>query len=165
MVSNAGTAIGWILFLVALVMPHEGAFNVNILYFGTVIVSVPLLFIFLARAIDGITGGNISVANAYLSDVSSEENRSNNFGKMAISSNLGFILGPALAGVLGGTVYGGTTPSSSSIITIDSNSIRNRILLRESRPKSNPILISLKKGQLERFLHKSVKIATLLIVI
>ena len=91
LLSNVGTAIGWILFLVALILPLDGAFNVSFVYFGTVIISVPLLFIFLARAIDGITGGNISVANAYLSDVSSEKNRSNNFGKMAISSNLGFI--------------------------------------------------------------------------
>jgi DHA1 family tetracycline resistance protein-like MFS transporter len=142
LVSNAGTAIGWILFLVALVIPHEGAFNVNILYFGTVIVSVPLLFIFLARAIDGITGGNISVANAYLSDVSSEENRSNNFGKMAISSNLGFILGPALAGVLGGTVYGELLPVLAALLLSIVTLFVVGLLLRESRPKSNPILIS-----------------------
>jgi MFS transporter, DHA1 family, tetracycline resistance protein len=55
--------------------------------------------------LDGITGGNVSVANAYLADVSSDENRSKNFGKMAISSNLGFIVGPALAGILGGTGF------------------------------------------------------------
>lgn len=142
LVSNVGTAIGWILFLVALVIPHEGAFNVNILYFGTVIVSVPLLFIFLARAIDGITGGNISVANAYLSDVSSEENRSNNFGKMAISSNLGFIIGPALAGVLGGTVYGELLPVLAALLLSIVTLFVVGLLLRESRPKSNPILIS-----------------------
>jgi hypothetical protein len=47
--------------------------------------------LFFARSIDGITGGNNSVANAYLADISSDENRSKNFGKMAISSNLGFL--------------------------------------------------------------------------
>ena len=52
-------------------------------------------YYFLPDAIDGITGGNISIANAYLADLSSDETRSKNFGKMAISSNLGFILGPA----------------------------------------------------------------------
>ena len=61
--------------------------------------------LFLARSIDGITGGNISVANAYLTDVSTDVNRSKNFGKMVISSNLGFIVGPALAGILGATIY------------------------------------------------------------
>jgi MFS family permease len=61
--------------------------------------------LFFARAIDGLTGGNVSVADAYISDISSDENRSKNFGKMAISSNLGFIVGPALAGILGATIY------------------------------------------------------------
>jgi MFS family permease len=53
--------------------------------------------------LDGITGGNISVANAYLADVSIDKDRSKNFGKLSISANLGFIVGPALAEVLGGT--------------------------------------------------------------
>ncbi|MDQ3839911.1 MAG: MFS transporter, partial [Thermoproteota archaeon] len=61
-------------------------------------------------ATDGLTGGNVSVADAYISDVSSDENRSKNFGKMAMSSNLGFIVGPALAGILGTTIYGETLP-------------------------------------------------------
>ena len=52
---------------------------------------------------DGLTGGNVSVANAYLADISTETDRSANFAKMAISSSLGFIVGPALAGVLGAT--------------------------------------------------------------
>lgn len=142
LLSNAGTAIGWILFLIALVLPLGGSFNVNLVYFGSVIVSLPLLFIFLARAIDGLTGGNISVANAYLSDVSSEENRSNNFGKMAMSSNLGFILGPALAGVLGGTVYAELLPVLAALLLSIVTIFVIGLLLRESKPKSNPILIS-----------------------
>lgn len=142
LLSNAGTAVGWILFLIALLLPVGEDINVNIFYFGTVVVAVPLLFIFLARALDGITGGNISVANAYLSDVSSEENRSNNFGKMAISSNLGFILGPALAGILGGTVYGALLPVLAALLLSIVTLFVIGLLLRESRPKSNPILIS-----------------------
>ena len=73
-------------------------------------ISLPIAVLFFARAIDGLTGGNVSVADAYISDVSSDENRSKNFGKMAISSNLGFIVGPALAGILGVTIYGETLP-------------------------------------------------------
>ena len=97
LLSNAGTSVGWILFLFALFLPFEKSFNINIAFLGTFVVIVPLLVLFVARAIDGITGGNISVANAYLADLSSDKTRSKNFGKMAISSNLGFILGPALA--------------------------------------------------------------------
>lgn len=141
MLSNAGTAIGWILFLVALVVPFEETFSVNLISFGTIVVVVPLLFIFFARAIDGITGGNISVANAYLSDISSDENRSKNFGKMAISSNLGFILGPALAGILAGTVYGAILPVLAALLLSLVTLFVIGFLLRESRIKSNPIVI------------------------
>jgi len=141
LLSNAGTAIGWILFLVALVVPFEKSFSINLISFGTIVVVVPLLFIFLARAIDGITGGNISVANAYLSDISSDENRSKNFGKMAISSNLGFILGPALAGILAGTVYGAILPVLAALLLSLVTLLVIGFLLRESRIKSNPIVI------------------------
>ena len=141
LLSNAGTAIGWILFLVALVVPFEESFSINLISFGTIVVVVPLLFIFLARAIDGITGGNISVANAYLSDISSDENRSKNFGKMAISSNLGFILGPALAGILAGTVYGAILPVLAALLLSLVTLLVIGFLLRESRIKSNPIVI------------------------
>lgn len=141
LLSNAGTAIGWILFLVALVVPFEETFSINLISFGTIVVVVPLLFIFFARAIDGITGGNISVANAYLSDISSDENRSKNFGKMAISSNLGFILGPALAGILAGTVYGAILPVLAALLLSLVTLFVIGFLLRESRTKSNPIVI------------------------
>ncbi len=141
LLSNAGTAIGWILFLVALVVPFEETFSINLISFGTIVVVVPLLFIFFARAIDGITGGNISVANAYLSDISSDENRSKNFGKMAISSNLGFILGPALAGILAGTVYGAILPVLAALLLSLVTLLVIGFLLRESRIKSNPIVI------------------------
>ena len=141
LLSNAGTAIGWILFLIALVVPFEETFSINLISFGTIIVVVPLLFIFFARAIDGITGGNISVANAYLSDISSDENRSKNFGKMAISSNLGFILGPALAGILAGTVYGAILPVLAALLLSLVTLLVIGFLLRESRIKSNPIVI------------------------
>ena len=141
LLSNAGTAIGWILFLVALVVPFEETFSINLISFGTIVVVVPLLFIFFARAIDGITGGNISVANAYLSDISTDENRSKNFGKMAISSNLGFILGPALAGILAGTVYGEILPVLAALLLSLVTLFVIGFLLKESRIKSNPIVI------------------------
>jgi MFS transporter, DHA1 family, tetracycline resistance protein len=156
LLSNAGTALGWILFLIALLIPHDGSLNVNMVYFGTVVISLPLLFIFLARAIDGITGGNISVANAYLSDVSSEENRSSNFGKMAISSNLGFILGPALAGILGGTVYGALLPVMAALFLSLVTIFVIAFLLRESKTKSNPILIS-QEGTIRKVFSQECK--------
>ncbi len=105
LICNGGTLIGWIIFLFALFLPVKNLFSIDSAILGAFVLTLPLVVLFFARGLDGITGGNVSVANAYLADVSSDENRSKNFGKMAISSNLGFIVGPALAGILGGTVY------------------------------------------------------------
>src|SRR5690606_25531842 len=75
-----------------------------------------LIVLFFSRTLDGITGGNISVANAYLADISTDKSRSKNFGKMAISSNLGFIVGPALAGILGSTAYEELLPVLAAVL-------------------------------------------------
>jgi MFS family permease len=116
LLSHVGTLAGWIIFLVALFLPVNDVFNVNSTIIGTFVITLPLAVLFLARAIDGLTGGNVSVADAYVADISSDENRSRNFGKMAISSNLGFIVGPALAGILVATVYGETLPVLVALI-------------------------------------------------
>jgi len=114
--SHLGTLTGWIIFLVALFLPVNDVFNINSTILGTFVITLPLVVLFLGRAIDGLTGGNVSVADAYVADISSDENRSRNFGKMTISSNLGFIVGPALAGILGATVYGETLPVLVALI-------------------------------------------------
>jgi DHA1 family tetracycline resistance protein-like MFS transporter len=59
-----------------------------------------LVVIFLARILDGVTGGNISVAQAYASDISTAEQRTRALGLIGGASGLGFILGPALVGLL-----------------------------------------------------------------
>jgi MFS transporter, DHA1 family, tetracycline resistance protein len=141
LLSNAGTAVGWILFLFALSLPFEKSLSINLAFLGTFVIIVPLLVLFLARAVDGITGGNISVANAYLADLSSDRTRSKNFGKMAISSNLGFILGPALAGILGGTIYGAILPVLAALILSLATLTVIGFLLSESKPSSQEMLV------------------------
>lgn len=59
---------------------------------------IPLLFI--SRIIDGITGGNISVAQAVIADSTKPDDRSKAFGMMGASFGLGFIFGPFLGGIL-----------------------------------------------------------------
>ena len=134
LLSNVATSIGWLLFLFALFLPSN-SFNIHIVFLGTFVVIIPLLMLFLARAIDGVTGGNISIANAYLADLSSDSSRSKNFGKMAISSNLGFIVGPALAGILGGTIYGAILPVLAALILSLVTIIVIVLLLKESKPR------------------------------
>lgn len=108
--SQAGTVAGWLIFVAAMFVPITEFTTVQTALLGTFTLTLPLLLLFLSRAVDGITGGNISVANAYLADITDEKNRNRNFGKMAISSNLGFIAGPAIAGLLGITQYGELIP-------------------------------------------------------
>ena len=132
LISTAGTLIGWIIFLFALYMPKFDLIDIDTALMGAFTLSLPLVILFGARAIDGITGGNISVANAYIADLSDDRTRSKNFGKMAISSNLGFIVGPALAGILGGTIYGNVLPVSVAIFVSFIAFFAIWILLKES---------------------------------
>jgi multidrug resistance protein len=60
-----------------------------------------LWVLFLSRLIDGITGGNISTASAYIVDVSKPEERTTNFTLLGMAYGVGFILGPAFGGALG----------------------------------------------------------------
>ena len=59
-----------------------------------------LSLLFLARVIDGATGGNISTAQAYIADVTPPQERSKGMGLIGAAFGLGFIFGPAIGGVL-----------------------------------------------------------------
>jgi MFS family permease len=110
LLSQIGTLASWGIFLVALALPVRTLAQVNSTLLGAFTLTVPLVVLFLARALDGLTGGNVSVANAYLADITTDEDRSSNFGRMSMSANLGFIIGPALAAVLGAIATGELLP-------------------------------------------------------
>lgn len=114
--SQLGTLLSWIIFLGALFLPVVSLFKIDSRILGAFTVTLPLAVLFFARALDGLTGGNVSVANAYLADITAERDRSRNFGKMSISENLGFIVGPALAGILSVTAYGNVAPVLGAIV-------------------------------------------------
>lgn len=61
-----------------------------------------LSWLFIGRVIGGITGASFSTATAYVADVTPPEKRAQSFGLMGAAFGLGFIIGPALGGVLGG---------------------------------------------------------------
>ena len=144
LISHGGTLVGWIIFLFALFLPNENLFSINSLLVGTFVITLPLIILFIARALDGITGGNVSVANAYLADVSSDINRSKNFGKMAISSNLGFIVGPAIAGILGATIYKEILPVLAALFLSLVTLIVIGFTLKESKPSAGVIQVPVK---------------------
>lgn len=57
--------------------------------------------VFLARIIDGITGGNITAAQAYISDITNEKERRQAMGLIGMAFGLGFMIGPMIGGLLG----------------------------------------------------------------
>lgn len=59
-----------------------------------------LWMLFLGRMIDGLTAGNLTIAQAYISDVTRPEERTRAFGLIGIAFGAGFLLGPALSGEL-----------------------------------------------------------------
>lgn len=65
--------------------------------------SLPMLFA--ARMVDGLSGGNITTARAYIGDISTDENRAKMFGVLGAAFGLGFIIGPALGGLFAQISY------------------------------------------------------------
>jgi multidrug resistance protein len=59
-----------------------------------------LLMLFIGRIIDGISGGNISTAQAYIADVTTKEDRAKGMGLIGAAFGLGFVFGPAIGGIL-----------------------------------------------------------------
>lgn len=81
-----------------------------------------LWILFLARAIDGSTAGNLSLAQAYISDVTHPEERTRSFGIIGIAFALGFLVGPAISGFLAQydyryPIYGAAALSALSVVT------------------------------------------------
>jgi len=74
--------------------------------------SLPMLY--LGRILDGLTAGNLSTAQAYISDHTRPENRAKSFGMIGIAFGVGFFFGPALAGWLGHYGLHGAVPPGES---------------------------------------------------
>jgi DHA1 family tetracycline resistance protein-like MFS transporter len=96
LLSVTGTLVGFLLLgfadplgrlLSSLVAPQSA----NLMIIGV---------LFLSRIIDGLTGGNITVAQAYIADVTDEQNRAKGLGLIGAAFGLGFIIGPATGGTL-----------------------------------------------------------------
>jgi len=64
-----------------------------------------IAMLFAARIVDGLSGGNISTARAYVADVTEPKDRARAYGLIGAAFGLGFILGPALSGLLAGISY------------------------------------------------------------
>jgi DHA1 family tetracycline resistance protein-like MFS transporter len=124
--SLLGTSISYVLFAYAIITKN-----------------IPLLFA--SRFFDGLTGGNISVAQAMISDVSLPENRARNFGMLGAAFGLGFIFGPYIGGKLSDpsvvSWFTTATPFYFAAILAFINMLSVWFLLRETNmhPRSDKI--------------------------
>ena len=80
-VSLLGTMLGYALFAIGIVTGN-------------------IFLLFGSRLLDGFTGGNISIAQSAIADISDETNKSRNFGLIGMAFGLGFIIGPYIGGKL-----------------------------------------------------------------
>jgi DHA1 family tetracycline resistance protein-like MFS transporter len=96
LISIAGTVLGFLLLGIAEPLGRALAGNSSAATTNAVI----LALLFLSRILDGMTGGNISVAQAYITDITDDEHRARGLGLIGAAFGLGFIIGPAAGGAL-----------------------------------------------------------------
>jgi DHA1 family tetracycline resistance protein-like MFS transporter len=108
-----------------------------------------LLIVFAGRILGGITGANLSTAQAYIADVTTRENRAKGMGLFGMAFGFGFIMGPALAGIL--SKFGNEIPFFVAAILSFANAALLYFILPESR-KFNEVVTE-KKGRITNLLE------------
>lgn len=91
--------------------------------------------LFVGRVLAGITGASFTAASAYIADISTNENRAKNFGLIGAAFGLGFVLGPALGGLLAG--WGLRAPFYAAAILCFINFLYGYLVLPESLKPEN----------------------------
>ena len=124
LVSTAGAACSYVLFALSSgLQNHQAA----------------LWLMVLSRSFAGLCGGNITVAQAYIADISPPEQRSRRMGLIGMAFGLGFIFGPAIGG-LSLKYLGSTGPGSIAAGLCAANFLLALFILVESRkPSSEPV--------------------------
>jgi len=127
LVSIFGTFVGFLMLGVAEWLGNEVASWLGLTASANAFI---LTILFASRMLDGLTGGNISVAQAYIADVTTEENRAQGLGMIGAAFGLGFIIGPATGGIL--STYGYATPAFAAAGLALLNLVAVHIYLPES---------------------------------
>jgi len=123
LLSTAGATISYIIFAIGSGLENPTA---------------ALITIGIARSFAGAFGGNITVAQAYIADITPPENRSKRMGLIGMAFGLGFIFGPAIGG-LGITYFGITGPGWIATVFCAVNFLLALFILPEShQPTSDP---------------------------
>ena len=123
-----------------LLLSMAGSVGSHILL-GVADLSSSLWLLFLARALDGVTGANIATAQAYIADITTAENRARGMGLFGAAFGLGFVVGPAMGaglaavgGVVSGAAYGTAWPAFGAACFAAVAFVLVWLYLPESRP-------------------------------
>ncbi len=109
-----------------------------------------LWVVFLGRIIAGITGGNISTAQAYIADVTTKENRAKGMGFFGAMFGLGFVFGPAIGGIL--SRYGIHVPFLFAAVLSLVNAVLVYFILPES-VKFNQTAPQMRQGRIAQIVE------------
>ncbi|MCC8425963.1 TCR/Tet family MFS transporter [Mucilaginibacter sp. UR6-11] len=101
-------------------------------------------WLFLGRAIAGVTGASFTTAAAYIADVSTPEKRAQNFGMIGVAFGIGFIIGPVIGGILG--KYSTHLPFLAAAGLALLNTIYGYFVLPESLDKAHRRPFELKRA-------------------
>jgi DHA1 family tetracycline resistance protein-like MFS transporter len=129
MISQLGTVLAFVIFIFA------GKLGTAIDGLGLSLpISGGMLMLFAGRILDGITGGNITTAQAYAADITSDEERARGLGLLQAAFGAGFVFGPALGGLLGH--YGPLMPFVGATVITIATLLLTFFTLEESLPAS-----------------------------
>lgn len=123
-------------------------------------------WLFFGRIVAGLTGASISTANAYIADISTDEDRTKNFGLIGVAFGLGFILGPIIGGLLGH--YGARIPFYAAALLCMLNFLYGLFILPESLEKDKRRSFNWKRANpigTFIFLRKQSKISSLVVAL
>lgn len=115
LISIAGTALGFLLLALAEPLGRALADMLGLASANALILGL----MFASRVLDGLTGGNISVAQAYITDVTDRENRARGLGLLGAAFGVGFIIGPAAGGLLSNFGYAVPAFVAAAIATLN----------------------------------------------
>jgi DHA1 family tetracycline resistance protein-like MFS transporter len=134
-ISQFGTLLSWVIYGVAYFVAYDVLEVYQYDFMGKVFFySLPLIIIAFARIADGLTGGNISVTNAYVSDITTLEQKKTIFGTLGGIVGIGFVIGPAIGGLTSGYNENGEFEYLGTILTAAVVSLSILFFLKESLP-------------------------------
>lgn len=166
MISIIGTMLSFL--LLAYVKPTSEilADNINIVWpkpgTGSHAAAWAIGLMFFCRILDGVAGGNVSLARAYVSDITTEEHRAQGLGMIGAAFGFGFVIGPAIGGTLSNLSHIAvwmeeaglsrfSIPAFAAVLLSLVNFIGVYFFLPESLPVQNKTIITAENKRISRF--------------